>query len=76
MRINVKGKWYSKSRILFFNGIINTKNVDPKNIRVDEQPYKNILIYYFGYVTLVTAANSITTFRRIEKLKKMMKVSI
>ena len=35
----------------FFDGIINIKNVDLDNIKIDETPYKNILIYYIEYVT-------------------------
>ena len=42
---------------------INTKNhtyyplddifiIDPKNIEIDKKSYKNILIYYIGYVTI------------------------
>ena len=36
----------------FFNNIINTKQFDPNNIKIDEKSYKNILIYYIGYVTI------------------------
>ena len=28
------------------------KNFDPNNIKIDEKSYKNILIYYVGYVRL------------------------
>ena len=28
------------------------KNFDPNNIKIDEKSYKNILIYYIGYVTI------------------------
>ena len=28
----------------------NIKNLDPNNIQIDEKSYKNILIYYTGYV--------------------------
>ena len=35
----------------FFNDIINTKNLDPNNIKIDEKSYKNIRIYYTGYET-------------------------
>ena len=31
--------------------MINIKNHDPNNINIDEKSYKNILIYYTGYVT-------------------------
>ena len=34
----------------FFNDIINIKNFDPNNIKIDEKSYQNILIYYIGYV--------------------------
>ena len=36
----------------FFNDIINIKNLDPNNIKTDKTSYKNILIYYIGYVTV------------------------
>ena len=36
----------------FLNGIINIKDCDPDNIKIDEKLYKNILIYYIGYVTI------------------------
>ena len=35
----------------FFNHIIN-KKIDPNKIKIDEKLYKNILIYYIGYVTI------------------------
>ena len=31
--------------------MINIKNLHPNKIKIDEKPCKNILIYYFGYVT-------------------------
>ena len=36
----------------FFDDIINIKNFGPNNIKLDEKSYKNILIYYIGYVTI------------------------
>ena len=32
--------------------MINIKNFDPQNIKIDEKSHKNILIYYSGYVTI------------------------
>ena len=32
--------------------VINIKNFDPSNIKIDEYSYQNILIYYIGYVTI------------------------
>ena len=34
------------------NDIINIKNFDLKNIKIDEKSCKNILIYHIGYVTI------------------------
>ena len=36
----------------FFNDLINIKKFDPNNIKIDEKSYKNIFIYYIGYVTI------------------------
>ena len=45
--INIKNHTY-----YFFDDIINTKEFDPNNIKLDEKSYKNILIYYIAYVTI------------------------
>ena len=45
--INIKNHTY-----YFFNSIINIKDFDPDNIRIGEKSYKNIFIYYNGYVTI------------------------
>ena len=34
----------------FFIDIINMKKFDPNNIKINKNSYKNILIYYIGYV--------------------------
>ena len=36
----------------FLDDIINIKTFDPNNIKIDEDSYENILIYYIGYVTI------------------------
>ena len=36
----------------FFDDFINVKDFDGSNIKIDERSYKNILIYYNGYVTI------------------------
>ena len=36
----------------FFNDIINIKDFDLDNIKIDEKSNKNILIYYTGYVSI------------------------
>ena len=45
--INLKNQTY-----YFFNDVINIENFDPNNIKIDKKSYKNILIYYIGYVTI------------------------
>ena len=32
--------------------IVNIKNFDLNNIKIDEESYKQIIIYYIGYVTI------------------------
>ena len=36
----------------FFDDIINVKNFDWNNIKMDEKSHRNLLIYYTGYVTI------------------------
>ena len=50
--INIKNRTY-----YFFDDIINTKNFDPKNTKVDGKSCKNILIYYIGYGTIKDSKN-------------------
>ena len=45
--INIKNQTY-----YFFNDITRIENVNANNIKIDEKSYKNILIYYIGYVTI------------------------
>ena len=45
--IDMKNRTY-----YFFNNIISINNFDPDKIKIDEKSYKNILIYYNGYVTI------------------------
>ena len=32
--------------------MINIKNFDPNKIKIDKNSYKNIIIYYIGYITI------------------------
>ena len=45
--INIKNHTY-----YLFDDIIGIKDFDPNSIKTDEKSYKNILIYYIGYVTI------------------------
>ena len=46
-KISIKNHTY-----YFFDDFINIKNFDPNNIKIDEELYKHILLYYIGYVTI------------------------
>ena len=35
-----------------FNDIINIENFNPNNIKIDKKSYKNISVYYIGYVAI------------------------
>ena len=45
--LNIKNRTY-----YFFNDIIDIEKFYPNNIKIDENSYKNILIYYIRYVTI------------------------
>ena len=45
--INIKNRIY-----YFFNDMINIKNFDPELLKIDKKSYKNIDIYYLGYITM------------------------
>ena len=52
MRNKVKDIDIKNQTYYFFNDIINIKSFDPNNIKIDEKSYKDIPIYYIGYVTI------------------------
>ena len=45
--INIKNRTY-----YFFDDLINITNFDPNLLKIDKKSYKNIDIYYIGYVTM------------------------
>ena len=46
-QINVKNRTY-----YFYNDIIDLKDFDAKLLKIDKKSYKNIDIYYIGYITI------------------------
>ena len=46
-QINIKNQTY-----YFYNDIIDIENVDARLLKVDKKSYKNIDIYYIGYITI------------------------
>ena len=79
-----KNKKTNKRTYYFFDNIINIKNFDLNNIKIDEKSYKNILIYYIGYMTTkdskyvkIKCKSSTSYIRQSEWiLKKLIKISI
>ena len=45
--INIKNQTY-----YFFDDMINIKDFDPNLLKIDKKSYKNIDIYYIGYITV------------------------
>ena len=45
--INIKNRTY-----YFFDDMINIKDFDPKFLKIDKKSYKNVDIYYIGYITV------------------------
>ena len=45
--INIKNRTY-----YIFQDMINIKDFDPSLIKIDQKSYKNIGIYYIGYITM------------------------
>ena len=36
----------------FFNDMINIENFDANNLKIDQKSYKNVIIYYIGYMKI------------------------
>ena len=69
----------------FFDDIINVKNFDPNDIKIDEKWCNNIFVYYIGYVRIkyckfltINSVNLFTLFsaKLMNTLKKLIKMSI
>ena len=45
--LNIKNQTY-----YFFNDIIDIRNFYSNLLKIDKKPYKNIDIYYIGYITI------------------------
>ena len=52
MSNKIKDRDIKNHTYYLFNDIINVKNFDPNNNKIDEKSHKNILIYYIGYVMI------------------------
>ena len=61
-KINIKNCTY-----YFFNDTINIKDFDPSLIKIDKKSYKDIGIYYIGYITI----KSITDYENINSVNPL-----
>ena len=64
--------------------MINIKDFDPNNIKIDEKSYRNILIYYMVNVTIkdskyakINSVNQLYFFssKGMDTLKKLMEIN-
>ena len=46
-QINIKNLTY-----IFYNDIVDLKDFEPNLLKTDKKSYKNINIYYIGYITI------------------------
>ena len=52
MAADVKGTDIKNRTYYFFNDMINLKNFDLNLLKIDKKSYKDIYIYYVGYITI------------------------
>ena len=83
MKISAKDIRIKNRTYYFLNDIINIKHFDPDNIEIDDKSYKNIFIYYIGYVKIkkglkIYSANSLSLLllRIMDTLKQLMIMNI
>ena len=61
-QINIKNQTY-----YFFNDMINTKDFDLSQLKIYKKSYKNIGIYYIGYITV----KSISDYENINSVNPL-----
>ena len=55
---SIKNK-YKRSKTVLFSYMINVKNIDLNLLKIDKKSYKNIDIYYTGYITVDISSSNI-----------------
>ena len=75
--VNDKNRTY-----YFFKDIIYIKKFDPNDIKIDGKSYKNVLIYYIGYVTIKKDLRiyseilcTLFSVKWMDTLKRLMEIS-
>ena len=61
-QINIKNNTY-----YFFNYVINIKNFNSSLLKIDKKLYKNIGVYYIGYITI----KSISDYESINSVNRL-----
>ena len=75
-QVNFKNQTY-----YFYNDIIDLKNFDARLLKIDKKLYKNIDIYYIGYITIkkIDDYESIYSlnplYLHVDILKKKMEIN-
>ena len=75
-QVNFKNQTY-----YFYNDIIDLKNFDARLLKIDKKSYKNIDIYYIGYITIkkIDDYESIYSlnplYLHVDILKKKMEIN-
>ena len=50
--VNIKQSNIKNRAYYFFDDMINIKNLDSSLLKIDKKSYKNIGIYYIGYIII------------------------
>ena len=66
-----------KNRTYFYNDLITIKDFDPMLLKLDKESYKNIDIYYIGYITKKDEynINSVKPLDRIDSFTEEKRVN-
>ena len=64
---NIKQINIKKCTYYIFNDMTDIKNFDPSLIKAGKKPYKNIGIYYIGYITI----KSISDYENINSVNPL-----
>ena len=75
-QINIKNRTY-----YFYNDIIDLKDFDAKLLKIDKKSYKNIDIYYIGYITIkiiddyesIYSVNPLYLYINHDEIKEVLK---
>ena len=85
MSNNVKNIKIENHTQYIFDDIINIKDFDANNIKMDEKSYKNVIVNCIAYVTIKDSkyvkTNSVNLYtlcstKQMDTLKKLIKISI